>query len=561
MSAVKAPRQSNASKAGSIISISRVRNYIDKNGLNGVQQKEIDNIGDQLTDVQKESGPNAPPKAPSKTSETYDAELKEWKALVEAYKDFKSGRYQQLYKVYMFYKYAKKLTEFLRKTDPTEKTKEEVRAILDILNDHPAPKAKTETDEHYTARVQTFQAPGFKDLYVGCRDPANPDNVDQYLTELRATNKGLELFLRKDELSHQKVRFNDEAVISITACCETLISECIKYAMTNAVDNGKKIIKADHLTSGTKDNIQDSSLYALFGGLPHFVALLDRHDRRVQHELDTKVKRVEMHKEARERARKETGKYTKDYSPDFSVLKTFEEAEVAAGHAVVVHLPPTKAKQTESADRVGYVWNAIDKPLDPTDTVSFDYYINDVCDAVREKNFQDPSFAADSIKVSKEFKQFMSNLTIDFFARLAPQLRILLNYTDVKTVDFNTVLTALKSMLLSTYQCRDGVVNWSADHQAFFDQIKKRVDNWRLSTASAKDTDATSVDAAMAALVASDLEVHAIATQEDNPTEQVAEPTASAVFAAVGAPTEPAVEAAAPVAQAPAVRRGPVRRR
>ncbi len=549
------PHRNLANRVGSPFPFARIRRWTDRLGLNFGPQQVIDKCNEELLALNKLNGPVKPtppakPELPKDaTAEQTDAAKKELETSVTAFKqawsawkDYSSPEYKQATKVFTFYKNVKRLTELLRRTDQTDASTNERLNLLDILKDKPAHQGRRESDEDYKKRVEQFVAPGYLELLGKFTNLDDANAIDVALNDLRAANPNIENFLRKEESSREKTRFNDTGLIAISTGCEEFVSECARYAMRNALAEGKKIIQPDHVLNG----IQNSPLYPMFSTLPHFTALVERAKRRVAHEVSNKEKRQALFAEARKKAHDAGRQYRKEDSPDTSSLKTFEDDEVALGNAIKVAIPPSKKSKT-SDQRFTYVWHGVEYDEGEIDSTNFDYYVAVLCKAIKDSEFSGNK-DAEGIKVSKHIKQFLSKLITDFLARLAPMFRILIEYDQVKTVEGSTVVAAYKLMFADGYNSRNGNINWIDAHKHLFDTIQTRLDMWRTMSASAKASIEQEVDATdLSDAVADPLEA-----DEDEPEPAEETPAPVSETAPVTAP------AAAPTTS---VRRGQVTRK
>lgn len=549
------PHRNLANRVGSPFPFARIRRWTDRLGLNFGPQQVIDKCNEELLTLNKLSGP-VKPAPPAKvdlvenaTAEQVEAAKKDFDTSIAAFKlawtlwkDYVSAEYAQATKVFTFYKNMKRLTELLRREEQTDAAKNERANLLDVLGDKPAHQGRRESDEDYAKRVEKFVAPGYSELLKKFTNLEDANDIDLKLNDLRAANSNIENFLRKEEASREKTRFNDTGLIAISTGCEALVAECSRYAMRNVLSDGKKIIQPDHVLNG----IQNSPLYPMFSSLPHFTALVERSKRRVTHELANKEKRVALFKEARQKAHDAGRQYRKEDSPDTSSLKTFEEDEVTLGNAIKVAIPPSK-KSKSTEQRFMYLWHGVEYDEGELDSTNFDYYVGALCKSIKDSEFSGNK-EAEGIKVSKHIKQFLSKLITDFLARLAPMFRILIEYDHVKTVEGSTVVAAYKLMFADGYNSRNGNINWIDAHKRLFDDIQTRIDMWRTLSASAKALAEQEADATdLSDVVADPLE------EEDE-----VETSSVAPVAPVSVVDTPAVET--PVTTQ-AVRRGQVTRK
>lgn len=543
------PRHSLHAQLKFALSPARISRWMNRLGMNYSPCLEITKVNNKLQEMQKAGGPvhpGLPPKRPGKDAPTteYTQQVETHKKALDEWKAYEHPAFTKLYTAYCFYKLAQKLVELLCRKEQTERVREEQATILTIMSDKPAPQGRNESEEKYKKRTETFVAPGYKvlaeaaSISVASAAGPDPNKVTAALNKMRTDMPDLNLFLEKDNMSHQKIRFNDEGLIGITTCCEYIVTECVRHAMVNANDDGKKIIRPDHIIM--TDGIFKSPYYPLFRNLPHFVALVERFDRSVLHEAQTKEKRNALFRDARAKAHNSGHQYRKADSPDLSVLKRFEEDEVEHGFAIKrEHQLPKKKGATVAEVAVEYLWKGIDVDDDDDvkDNTNFDHYVGLLCNSTKSAVFSDIN-VAESIKISKSIRQFLTRMITDFLARLAPQFRVLLDYNNVKTIDLNTVQTAFRLALSNDYFKRDGIITWTKPHEALFATIDERVNTWKTFTSSGKEVQDDELDEA-------DMDALGDIDEDD---EEEPEASADAVESTAATPAPAAPAPVAPVA-------------
>lgn len=490
---VAKPRLNLPSKVGIGLSTARIRRWLDRNGLNKLYQTEIDKCDDYLKKMKQAGGPANPGAAPKKLESQDDAAFNvvynTWKTSYDNYKNFYSAEYNKVFDVYVCYKLLRKLSELLRHTDPSKKVSEEILGLTSVLQDKPRPQRSDEDAAKYQKYCSEYVKTNYASLCKDC-NLENPSSIESCLNDLREAHADLQQFLRKEEMSHLKVRFNDAGILCVVTGCEAITTECIKYAIQSANSEEKKIIQPDHIISG---KIHESPLFCMFESLPHYQALVARDVRRVKHAADDKAKRVVMTREAREKARAAGKTYTVADRPDFTVLKTFEEQEVLDGYARKDTVKPGK-KAKNSEERDVYLWKGIDKDESPDDDdTNFEFYITALYNKVKTTVFAENPSAGATMKISKSIKQFLSKQITDFLALLAPIFRILIDYNNVKTIDKKTVVAAYKLLLCDNYESRDGLIDWTTGTANLFSDIQNRLDTWELLSQSQKE-DAVDAD-------------------------------------------------------------------
>lgn len=463
MSADKFSRKTLPEIAELDTSTARVRKCIDVFGLNHTVQSKIDACNEELLLIRKQGGPSKPAEPTGKSTEerlAYETEFLEWKR-------YSSVEYEQLLLKFNLYKLLEKLAHELD-LESSGKSSSLVKAYQACLSDKPADRKESESDEAYKKRLESFAEPGYKNLLFGV-DLTSAQSVRSKAASLVELNPKFKVLKDKEELSRKKIRFNDEGVVAMTVVAESVITECARHAMKAATDDNKKTVKPDHLLGFGYDKL---SLYPTFKTLPHFVMLLNKHERQTKHEETLNSKRKELTFAARNKCKSAGKPYRRDSKPDFSALKTFEESEVEQGFAVRKH-------GEKKPQRVSYQWKYIDfDDSEYNNANTFSFYVDRVFKNMKGNECLETLHGkcVDNPKISKAVKTFLSNLMADFLHRLSPKLRILSELSDVKTVNSDTVLASVKLILSDCYHERDGHIQWSDEHNTLFNNVHRKVE-------------------------------------------------------------------------------------
>ena len=310
----------------------------------------------------------------------------------------------------------------------------------------------------------------YKRIYKNT-DLNNPEQIETLLNILRTKNEKLDLFIRKDEYSHLKVRFNDEGIIAITIIAEAIMRECYTHAMQVACSQKKKTVQTRHIIGDGYDKLP---LFILYKNLPHFNALVERKLRndRYEAEHDLQKKRL-IFGEKKRLAKYGTKCDIKSIKSEIDQLPSFNDVEVSNGNAVKSVIKVVDKKTNEEKNKNVYEWKNIDYDEDPVNKPNFTFYISKLFkDITGDDLLNEQMDYSENVKTSKSIKDFLNKHYLDFIQLLLPKLRLLINYSGIKTVDGNTVNTALKLILSDLYTSNDGVIELNGEHKDIFSGIE-----------------------------------------------------------------------------------------
>lgn len=229
-----------------------------------------------------------------------------------------------------------------------------------------------------------------------------------------------ELRQRQQALGRAKSRFSNSACIATSVVLDMIGAELALHAMKSATVAKKKIIKVEHVHA---PGVESLPLFTLYSCLPSWQANSTRvaaEARASELEELTKKIRAECEKEIYKRcpaAKPKRGK--KEESP--------AETPVAA---------PESAAETAAEPEA---------ELSPEDKYSFTYYIFDVCHNVSKDH---PEFAQGKIRISTEFREYMSTLMKEFIHRFSPLVFLAINDMKISTINSTVVLRALQKLLV-----------------------------------------------------------------------------------------------------------------
>ena len=428
------------------ISLARVKKFLNILGINRVSGDKIEKNMEELTKLKKMGGP-IKPDAPMSISSHATADQKakhaeqreKYRVEFKKYNDYVSENYKRLEVIYKLCKLLEKLHTLMLKDKLNNNQLIELQDIKVMLNDMPKPKKAIETEEEYQTRVKEFKPFNFKQ-YLSNTDLTKPNQILELINNLRKSNPDLQYFFNKDQVSKEKVRFNESTMIAITQFIESGIEELLEHGMKNTLDNDKKKVQPVHCVI---NDVEKCHWYFLFKDLPHFKAVVNRYNREKLYEETKEAHKIDSINQAKSQAKKENKPYTKTKFE----YKSFKDFEVEAGYAIKTMVKVKK--ENEEITKYKYKWYGIDIDLEEP-TTNFNHYIRQI-----GKNITDIQSIANikynEIKISENVCKFCSDLIIDFLVKICPKIRLLINAIGVKTVDFRVIETLIRLMMVDNY--------------------------------------------------------------------------------------------------------------
>lgn len=473
----KTVRQQLSKVTQTTISPARIRSYLDGKGINRDVEDKLNQIKDDILKIKKEGGPQLPTPPESLKKEATDIQKSKheeaknkYAADLKKYNDFVSERYKRLEVVYTLCKHLNKMHALLLKSKRNTNQEKELVELRRIVHDEAPSRKQKESEETYNTRVEKFESSGFE-TYLGETDLTNADAVQKLIMKLKKNHDGVDLFLQRDETSRSRIRFNDPAAVALATAMELGIEELIEHGMEKTIDSQKKTIQPDHCIS---PGLEDCDWYVLFKNLPHLRAILDRQKRKAEYNAERDLQKQKAIQKAKSKAKKEKKAYQR---PKFK-FPTFQESEVEKGFALKTETSTTDDKGNVSV-KPHYQWYGIDIEKQGTpennDHTNFHFYVQQVCKKIvnRRSDVGNSDFL--EIKISTNIRKFFSDLIIDFIARISPQIRILIEAMDVKTVDHMVIKTILKMLLVDSYHSATGVIELNEEHESLFKLIDEKV--------------------------------------------------------------------------------------
>lgn len=472
----KAARQQLSRVTSTLISPARIRNFIDTQGINHDVEQKLTVVKDKIHAIMKEGGPQKPvapeslKKDASELQKTKHEEARnKYEAELAKYNDFQSERYRKVETVYKLCKKLNKVHGLLLKDKRNANQEKELEDLRAVVHDKlPARKSK-ETEEVYSRKVKEFKPEGYKH-YVADTDLHNADATQNLINKLKKDYPDVTLFLQKDEVSRSRIRFNDAGAVTIATAMELGIEELLEHGIENTIKSEKKTIQPDHCVSPGLDKCK---WYLLFRNLPHLRAVLERQERKAEYDSSKK----EQKKKAIQKAKSDAKRHQKPYQKPKLTQATFQETEVVKNYAVKTEVTTVDDKGANVV-KVYYNWYGIDIEREDTSElysgINFNFYIGQLCKKVI-KRLSEIDTDYQDIKISTNIRKFFSDLIIDFISRISPQIRLLIDAMDVKTVDHNVIKTVLKMMVVDNYHSSTGLVKLDDEHESLFKQIDEKV--------------------------------------------------------------------------------------
>lgn len=472
-------RTQQADKAELKIQPPRMRMHLDRLAMNRPIETQLAPIKEKIEQIRKQGAPALPEK-PEKDAEQ---DVKDaYKEVVKNYNKYSSPEYEKLTTVYELVKKLQKISSIQNQQhELAQKGKELTKKQLAEL----AKEQKTVADQPAEGQTaEEYESHGFAPYTAGVNVTSEAE-VHALTTKLMAENPDVQLFSDRDNISKDKTRFTDAAIIALATASEMGIREFIEHGMAHTLAEGKRIMLPDHCVS---EGLENCSLYSLFDKLPTFRLVADRQARRAVWERNHAEWKAEnkRNNRAKGNARRKNPKATKAAPP--TPFQTFEEREVEQGFAIETE---TTAENGDVKTRI--MWRGIDDfskvDVDEDDNegdetarkFGFDFYINllckDVKEAMTDETVSENTVDYKDIRVSTDIKRFLSNLIKEFIHRVAPQIRLYMDYKEAKTVSYGMIETVLKSILMDSYvPDENGVVEFNEAHQNLFDEMARRRD-------------------------------------------------------------------------------------
>lgn len=546
-------RQSAQTIADLNISVTRVKRHLQNYGVNEVLQRQIDEIDTKLEEFKKSGAPAVTAPRPQRLPKNSDLEAKTQRSKeaevfnvqTQAYRAYASDNYVSLKNASVVYFQLASLLSLL-KSKQTPSVAKTLKEESDAFS-APLTKRVKESQEQFARRSAARAAVLAKLGHVALGDTAA---LQASMKSIESSYPGMDLFIKRNELSGERARINEAAVVAVSAVIENVLKELALHCMQNVVDNNKAKILVDHCVS---EDIATKPLYPLYRNLPTYVNVLSRKERREIYDGDKHLSDEVRNERAKAYHAKHKAKGERFVKPP-SVFPTFGEQEVKEGHAVALPAKvvasnegdaskDTNAKDTNTktpkTPKVKYQWYGIDIANEDVDAYAedqFDNYITNIVDSVKAFD----KLLYDSVRVSSELRHFFSNLAIDLIKKYAPVLKDVVEFAGHKTINLESVVLGTRILLFGGQPVAGKYGELSEKYEELFGTITKSTD--RINTHRATARENKSATASAASEVATQAAQFQAAVKEEPTGEAVPAPTARA--------------AAAPTKTAPPVQKG-----
>jgi histone H3/H4 len=472
----KTERQQLATVVDLIISPARIRSGMDRGWVNRSLERENMLVKQRLVEIKKEGYPTdkpLPPKSPGRDAKEIDRKkFEDAKSVyikkLKDYNDYESPRYAKLEILHGYCKQLRKLHSLLLKEKRTNNNDYDIQYIMAILNDRVPPKKEGdsgENDEEYNIRVEKFSPKGYLVVRSENADLDTPEGVQSEYDKIFENNSDLKHFFQKDDVSRGRVRFNDPAAVSVSAFMQATISQLAEHAIDKTTLSRKKIMQPDHCVS---QGIETCSLFPLISNLPHYLAVVERQERKKEYEATRDKEKLKNIQQAKRKAKKDKKNFVR---PKFN-YPTFQKEEVKNGFAV-----ETEDSDKEGNKRTYYQWYDIDIERDENDEhdINFQFYVNKVCRGILEERFSSGEVNASDIRVSNNLKKFLSDLITDFITRVTTLAMLLMENKNIKTINEKVILTAVRMILIDSYRKKQENMSLSKEHESLFNEVNKKI--------------------------------------------------------------------------------------
>ena len=468
-------RQQLSKVTQTTISPARIRRFMDGLGINRDIEDRLAVLKSEILKIKKEDGPLLPttPELLKKDSTDpqkvkYEEDKNKYNADLKKYNDYVSERYVRLKTIYNLCKLLNKVHILLLKEKRNVNQNQEIIEYTNLIKDNPSLKKQKETDDEFKNRTDKFVSSGYLN-YITNVDLTDADDIQKLMMKLKMDNDGVSIFLQKDEISRTRIRFNDPSAVALATVMELGIEELLEHGMDQTLLSQKKTIQPDHCVS---PGLENCVWYVLFKDLPHLKAIVDRQKRKIEYNNDKEKDKQKAILKAKSKAKKDK----KPYVRPKSTYLNFQETEVNKKFALKTDIVTIDSAGV-SVSKPNYQWYGID--LDDTtdnETANFYFYVHQVCKKIINRRSDSGNTEFMEIKISTNIRKFFSDLIIDFIARISPQIRILIDAMDVKTIDHQVVKTVLKMLLVYNTHNSKGLITMDAEYDYLFKLIDEKVE-------------------------------------------------------------------------------------
>lgn len=315
---------------------------------------------------------------------------------------------------------TKKVTR--TKLKKLDQLSEKSRRLLDIARDQydereTAKKAKAEADAKDPEKVKKAKKAKEAKEAKDAKNNKGKEKVEE--------KKPTPYALQKEQLTKIRTRFSHDAAPQAAATACLFMHDLIEFGMKNVIKQDLKILKRRHVIEAGFEKLETSCLYK---NLPVWKKAIEE-----EAERDAKEEQKRLEKKA---ARKEEKEKEKVAEKDTTIKDK--------------HHAKAKPAKEEEDDADAEDDDHHDED-DEDDERNFRHYIRQVChDIMNTKYQEDPKSGAKytEIRISKEIREFGSNLLINWIKSLCPLLRSQITTNGVKTVTDGTVKQCINTYFM-----------------------------------------------------------------------------------------------------------------
>ena len=304
-----------------------------------------------------------------------------------------------------------------------------------------------------------------------------------------------------EALGRVRTRFSNEAGVSLSIISDMWVTQLATHAMDCVISRNAKMIQPRHLylpvlnADGTiLQRVEDLPLYPLFGTLSTY----STEKRRVEQEELTKAQAHHL-----DVALKEAEKnFKKKYAASLAKKKPAAVADAAAAAPAAEAAAPAAAPAAAAPAAAAADDEEDDDSGDSKTT--FKFYVGLVCKALIKSNQKYQVWAPKSetdatlvpvldkhgqvkhlIKISTDIRRHLSELVIEFIARISNLTYLTAQDMKNKTISSDAVLSTVHKLLVDGHQYKEDIVLEDemvpdpvilAQHEAKKDETKKAIE-------------------------------------------------------------------------------------
>lgn len=219
-------------------------------------------------------------------------------------------------------------------------------------------------------------------------------------------------------LSKERVRFSNDASVVLSIVCEELTEQLLRFTMDKTIElNMGKNIK---VTTMYSSELEQLSLYPLIRTLPMYLNKKQKFDKQYQDELLKNEIRVAVSTAEKE----------------FKKLHDIKSAKKR----------PVEATAVDDATKVVKVVKKVEKDL--STKTSFKTCVNHVYKSLKERSGD----KYEHLILSSDFKNYLSELLVEFIRRLSSHIYLMITTMKNKTVNDTITLKTVELLLIDMHQ-------------------------------------------------------------------------------------------------------------